>query len=71
MPRLGYCDAGIEVDGNRLEEYGTQTDGKTVTTWVESEAGKVMYTLSEPLTRLLIDSNRTLSNLLSHFMRSI
>lgn len=71
MPCIGSCDAGIEVDGNRLEEYGTQTDGKTATTWVESEAGKVMYTLSVTSARFLIDSIRTFSNLLSCFMRSV
>ena len=41
MPLIQDCDVGIEVDGQRLEEHGTQIDGTTATTWIESEAGKV------------------------------
>ena len=41
MPIIQDCDIGIEVDGRRLEEHGTQIVGTTATTWIESEAGKV------------------------------
>lgn len=52
MPVLQGCDVGIEVDGKRLEEYGTQINAATATAWIESEAGKVR------LIRVLIKRGR-------------
>ena len=39
--KYGNYDVWIESGGQRVDEYGTQTDGKVVSCWIPCEEGQV------------------------------
>ena len=43
MPKLGDYEAWIRVDGEKLPEYGINSEATEITCWIPSEVGKVRY----------------------------
>lgn len=52
MPKISHYSLHINCDGAPLKEYDTKFDGRNVTCWIESKAGKVSLSLWRPFLSL-------------------